>query len=251
MSTTPIDYDRIAAIYDLYATADYDREFFIAEASGADGPVLELTAGTGRLSIPLAQAGVRLTCVDVSAAMLAVLSRKLDVHGLRADVVCADIGELRLPSSFSLAIVPFQAFMEIVGEERQRKALLAVHSCLMPGGRLICTMHNPAVRRVQVDGALRVVGRFPAGSDTLVVSGFEQGGYPVVSRLQFFEWFDGDGWLRSKRVLPMEFEFIEAPRFTAMAVDAGLRLSQLYGDYDRSPFDEQHSPFMIWVLQKA
>lgn len=62
--------------------------------------------------------------------------------------------------------------MEIVGEENQRAALAAVFACLAPGGRFICTLHNPAVRRAQVDGLLRVVGRFPADNGTLVVSGF-------------------------------------------------------------------------------
>ena len=250
MDDMQIDYDRVAEIYDLYVTADYDVPFFLSEAANVDAPVLELTSGTGRLSLPLIQAGVQLTCVDASEGMLDVLSRKLKERGLHADVRCANICHLRLPTSFQLAILPFQSFMEIVGEELQRQALSAVFACLSPGGRFVCTLHNPCVRRTQVDGVLRIVGRFPTSNGTLVVSGFEQGGRPVVTRLQFFEFFGNDGQMRSKLLWPMEFELVEKDQFELMARDAGFRVLQLYGNYDRSPFDVMRSPVMIWVLRK-
>jgi hypothetical protein len=111
-------------------------------------------------------------------------------------------------------------------------------------------MHNPAVRRAQVDGVLRVVGRFPFEGGSLVVSGFEQGGQPVVSRLQFFEFFGPDGRIAWKQLLPMEFEFVEREPFESMAVHAGFRVSHLYGDYQRAAFEPGTSPVMIWVLDK-
>lgn len=250
MTKPQIDYDSIAEIYDLYVTVDYDIPFFLAETANAKGPVLELTAGTGRLSVPLIKAGVRLTCVDSSQGMLEVLSRKLREHGLHAEILCADVCRLQLQTLFELAIFPFQSFMEIVGEERQRTALAAVFACLTPGGRFICTLHNPVLRRAQVDGVLRV-GRFPTQDGTLVVSGSEQGGEPVVTRLQFFEFFEADGHLRSKRLLSMEFAFVEEEHFESMARDVGFRVLELYGNYDRSPFDAVQSPVMIWVLEKG
>jgi SAM-dependent methyltransferase len=245
-----IDYDSIAEIYDLYAATDYDVPFFRSEIRGVTGPILELMAGTGRLSLPLIEAGAALTCVDSSQGMLDVLSRKLAERGLRADVQCQDVCRLDLPTRFELAILPFQAFMEIVGEESQRAALASVYGCLAPGGRFLCTLHNPAVRRAQVDGLLRLVGRFPAEDGTLVVSGVEQGGSPVVKRLQFFELFGADGRLLWKRLLPMEFAFVERDAFEQMARSAGFRIAGLYGSYDRAPFDPVRSPVMIWELAK-
>jgi SAM-dependent methyltransferase len=246
-----IDYDSIASLYDTYVTADYDVPFFVAEVRRVQGPVLELTSGTGRLSVPLVEAGANLTCVDCSQGMLDVLSSKLADRGLQADVCCADLCHLDLTPRFELAILPFQSFMEIVGEQRQRGALAAVHTCLKPGGRFICTLHNPAVRRTQVDGTLRLVGRFPLKGGDLVVSGFEQGGQPVVARLQFFEFFAPDGILVWKRLLAMEFEFVEHEAFEKMARDAGFQVVQFYGDYKRGRFDAAGSPVMIFVLEKA
>ncbi len=245
-----IDYNSIADLYDLYVTADYDIPFFVSETRPVQGAVLELMAGTGRLSLPLIEAGVKLTCVDSSEAMLEVLSRKLKQRGLHADIICADVCQLSLPARFELAILPFQAFMEIIGEADQRAALAAVFKCLAPGGRFICTLHNPAIRRRQVDGLLRLVGQFPTEGGPLVVSGFEQGGTPVVSRQQFFEFFDSEGCLLEKRLLQMKFAFVEKDEFERMVQSAGFRVAQLYGSYDRAPFDPAHSPVMIWILEK-
>lgn len=245
-----IDYDRVAQLYDYYVTADHDIRFYLSEMSKVTGDVLELAAGTGRVSLPLAQAGGRLTCVDVSPGMLEVLSRKLNARGLRAEVLQADVCELKLEPRFHLAIFPFQSFMEIVRRARQRKALSAVWASLVPGGRFICTLHNPAVRRAQVDGQLRVVGRFPTPEGTLVVSGLEVDGQPVVRRLQYFEVYGPDGGLQSRQALPMEFAFVEQDQFAGMANDAGFTIADLYGDYDRSAFDPPTSPVMIWMLQR-
>ena len=77
-----IDYAAIAELYDVYVTADYE-EFFTSAVRDVPGPVLELMAGTGRLSIPLIQAGARLTCVDGAASMLAAAWRPADDSSAR------------------------------------------------------------------------------------------------------------------------------------------------------------------------
>jgi hypothetical protein len=48
-----INYDSVAEIYDLYVTAEHDVPFFLSESVNVDGPVLELTSGTGRVSLSL------------------------------------------------------------------------------------------------------------------------------------------------------------------------------------------------------
>ena len=248
--TSNIDYDSIAELYDLYASADYDYDFFTSQIKTQGTRVLELTSGTGRLSIPLIEAGSNLTCVDLSQGMLAILSEKLRHKNLSAHLVCSDICELCYNSEFELAILPFQSFMELIGKERQHAALAAVFDSLENGGKFICTMHNPKVRRQAVNGNLQIVGHFQKGDGTLIVSGFEQGGTPVVTRHQFFEYFNSSGVLDWKLVFPMRFEFIERQDFQHMAENTGFKVLSLYGNYDRSEFKATKSPVMIWVLEK-
>lgn len=250
MLTKQIDYDSVAELYDLYCSVDYDVEFFVSEVRRVDGPILELMAGTGRLSIPMLQAGAKLTCVDGSKGMLDVFRRKLESRNLKADLHVMDVRRLDLPTRFDLVILPFQSFMELVREEDQRAALHAVHRCLASKGRFICTIHNPVVRRAAVDGVERVVGHFPAGDDTLVVSGFERGGDPVVDRLQFLALYGADGILKWKRLQKQRFTLIQPDDLQAMARDAGFRTAERFGDYQRSAFDPDQSPVLISIFEK-
>ena len=244
-----IDYDPVANIYDIYVAATYDHDFFLSRIT-AGSTVLELTSGTGRLSIPLVKAGVVLTCVDISQGMLDVLERKLQKEGLNARLQCSDVQHLNFAKEFDISILPFQSFMELVGRKKQLNCLRSVYRALVPQGRFFCSMHNPVVRRGTVDGVLRGVGTFKHGLETVVVSGFELGGDPVVKRSQFIECFDEAGQLKSRILQVMEFEFIEESAFREMAMEAGLHVKAVFGGYDGQSFDPVKSPVMIWELIK-
>lgn len=251
LAETLIDYDRVADVYDLYVTQDFDVPFYVEEARKTQGKVLELMCGTGRVSLPLAAAGADLTCVDASEGMLARLEEKLRGRNLTVRVVRADVRHLELPREFDLAMVPAHSFSELVSGRDQELALKAIHGCLRKGGCLICPIQNPEVRARQADGALRLNGTFPTENGTFVVSGFET--YDertgVVNRSQFYEFFDASGNLRAKRLLPMRFALIGESRFRELAEAAGFEVAALYGDYDRSDYRTGSSPYMIWVLR--
>jgi SAM-dependent methyltransferase len=250
-----IDYDSVADVYDLYVSSDLDISFYVEEATKARGKVLELMCGTGRVSIPLLEAGVDLTCVDASAGMLRRLEERLHARNLDARVVRADVRHLDLgEEEFELALIPFHSFSELVSPRDQELALGAVFDCLREGGHLICPLHNPAIRAGSTDGALRSNGSFPtADGGLLVVSGFEtlDEGSGVVDRLQFYEFFNASNELLAKRALPMRFALIDRSGFVELAEAAGFVPVALYGDYGRREYSEESSPFMVWILEKA
>jgi len=100
--------------------------------------------GTGRVSVPLLEVGVDLTCVDASAGTLARLEERLHARKLKARVVRADIRHLDLgEEEFELALVPFHSFSELVSPRDQELALRAVHGCLGEGGRLVLPASQP------------------------------------------------------------------------------------------------------------
>jgi SAM-dependent methyltransferase len=251
-----IDYDRVADVYDLYVTTDLDVGFYVEEATKVQGKVLELMCGTGRVSIPLLEAGVDLTCVDASAGMLArledrLLARKLEARVVRADVRHLDLGE---KEEFELVLVPFHSFSELASPRDRELAMRAVFGCLREGGRLVCPLHNPAIRARSADGALRFnSSSLTTDGGRLVISGFEtlDESSGVVDRLQFYEFFDASNELLAKRVLPMRFALIDKRGFVELADSAGFVPVALYGDYGRNEYSEESSPFMVWILEKA
>lgn len=251
-----MNYAQVASLYDAYVRVDFDLPFFLEETRGANR-VLELTAGTGRLSIPLAGAGVELTCVDSSREMLAILKRKLAERGLSATVHELDVRTLSLAGPFDRVLLPFQSFAEILEPEDQRRVLAGVHRVLAPAGRFVVTLHNPPVRLASVDGRPVHLGDFPLperdGGGRLFLSAVQRydAARAVVSGAQFYEVYGPDGVLHSKRFVDVEFCLHERAAFERLTADAGFTVQALYGDYARAPFDEAASPFMIWVLERG
>lgn len=250
-----IDWARIADLYDTYVKSDLDVPFFTGEAGKTTGEVLELMSGTGRVSIPLLKDGVKLTCVDASAEMLAVLQTKLKEQHLCAPVHQLDVRTLNLGKTFDLIFIPFHSFAELLTVSDQRKVLASVRQHLTPAGRFICTLHNPRVRLKRVDGQLRLWGNYARenGAGTLLFWGVESldSDHHSVNGLELFEEYDPAGRLQSKRMLELHYRVVERREFEDLFSAAGLKCESLYGDYERAEFQEATSPFMIWTLRKS
>ena len=249
-----MDYSRVAHLYDTYVQTELDIPFFLKEAKKAHGPVLELTAGTGRVSLALLRAGVDLTCVDSSAAMLEVFREKLCAEGLSAELICADMCRLSLGRQFALVFIPFHSFAEITDQARARQALQAIGGHLSPTGRFICTLHNPPMRLKWVTREKRKLGDFAlADRHLLTLSSVED--YDAVSGCvhgtQFYETRDYEAHLVAEMAVPLQFRLYTHYEFRSLAEAEGFIPIQLYGDYSCAPFEPDSSPFMIWVLQKG
>ncbi len=249
------DYGIVADLYDIYVPVTDDIAFFVNEAKKCSGKVLELMAGTGRVSLPLVEAGVKLTCVDISAELLAILRDKLAQRGLAASVYQSDVCELDLGKQFDLVIIPFNSFAHLVSVQDQRSALEHIRRHVTPNGRFILTLGNPAKRRASVDGKLRLFRKYPrgAGQGTLLLwllENFSPTDDHIVEMSEFFEEYDARGVLQSKRLTELRFRLTTKEEFEQAAKAVGFAVTALYGDYAYSKFYEDSSAMMIWTLRK-
>jgi ubiquinone/menaquinone biosynthesis C-methylase UbiE len=247
-------YTRIADLYDTFVQTDVDIPFFLDEARAVGGELLELMAGTGRVTVPLVEAGVRVTCLDNAPEMLTILEKKLKQRGLTAEVRLMDASDFSLDKQFDLIIIPFHAFPEITALADQQRALARIHAHLSAQGRFVCTLHNPGVRLRSVDGQLHLIANRALPDDTgrLLVWILQtcDAHSRLVTVTEFFEEYDTVGMLTAKRFTEIRFHLLEKSLFEASFRQAGFEPVALYGDYARSPFVESESPFMIWVLRK-
>jgi SAM-dependent methyltransferase len=125
------------------ATRD-DVPFYVERASGADGPVLELACGTGRVHLDLLAAGVDADGFDRSAATLRELRRSARERGLDPAVWQADMTAFAVDRAYDLAICPFNAFQHLRSTEEQLSTLRNVHDALAPGGRFVFDVFVPS-----------------------------------------------------------------------------------------------------------
>ena len=148
----PTEYDAFADTYDAEVQATADIGFYTELAQAAPPPVLELAVGTGRVSFPIARAGVPVIGIDQSAAMLAVARKKLAQEPeLPVRLGEADMHDFDLPDvkgKIGLAIIPARSFMHLVTVDAQIKCLRGVHRHLVDRGRLALNFFVPDVTTI-------------------------------------------------------------------------------------------------------
>jgi ubiquinone/menaquinone biosynthesis C-methylase UbiE len=181
---------------DLYdavtpASLDGDVEWYCLKAKASGGPVLELGAGTGRVTLAIAAAGVSVHALDASETMMNALRAKLaaeppDVRS-RVSLVVADMRTFALPERFALVIAPFRAFLHNLTEADQVACLERARQHLRPRGRVAFNLFHPSLEYMANHaGPLAGVWRW-AGTYSLPGNGFvvrsEANRYDTIRRL--------------------------------------------------------------------
>ncbi len=113
-----------------------DVPFYVALAREADGPIVELAIGNGRVAIPVAQAtGRRVIGIDTSPAMLEQARVRAAEAGVELDLRQGDMRELALEEPAALIYCPFRALLHLQTWADRRRTFERVAASLLPEGR--------------------------------------------------------------------------------------------------------------------
>jgi SAM-dependent methyltransferase len=138
-----------------YKARRHDVDFYVRLARERGGPVLEYGAGNGRVTLPIARAGVAIHGVDLSRAMLDHLGEKLSKEPpqVRARVAFThgDMRAVALAAAFPLVIAPFNAFLHLYERSDVERFLERVRAHLAPGGRFVFDFSLPQPRDLARD----------------------------------------------------------------------------------------------------
>ncbi|HEX2345787.1 MAG TPA: class I SAM-dependent methyltransferase, partial [Gaiellaceae bacterium] len=148
-------YDEIAAFYDPWSrSVTEDVAFYVDNALASGGPVVELAVGTGRIGVPIAEAGIRVIGVDSSPAMLRVARAAAESAGV-SELLDLRLGDLREPpvsERVPLAICPFRSLLHMDSEAEKLRALRAAGALLEPGGRFVFDVFAPSRDDIEETG---------------------------------------------------------------------------------------------------
>jgi SAM-dependent methyltransferase len=113
-----------------------DVAFYVGLAREADGPVVELAVGNGRVAIPVARAtGQRVIGLDSSPAMLSLARAGAAGAGVELDLREADVRDLSLEEPAGLIYCPFRSLLHLATWADRRRTFERVAASLRPGGR--------------------------------------------------------------------------------------------------------------------
>ncbi|MFC8681665.1 class I SAM-dependent DNA methyltransferase [Microbacterium ureisolvens] len=115
----------------------------LAELAGG-GPAVEFAIGTGRVAIPLREAGVPVSGIELSHAMIARLREKVgegDIPVVQGDMATASAGE-----GFALAYLVFNTISNLLTQEEQVECFRNAARHLARGGRFVIELWVPQLR---------------------------------------------------------------------------------------------------------
>lgn len=116
-----------------YQNKDIAYWINFAKETGAES-ILELGAGSGRITIPLLESGYNVTALDYSEKMLEKLSKNYYGNGGELSIVNADMCDFSILDTYDLCIVTYSSFQHILNKEDQLKCLNLIKNHLRPLG---------------------------------------------------------------------------------------------------------------------
>lgn len=229
-------------IWDEYAAQHYDSPgegMFADDVLGptvevlrdlaGGGPVVEFAVGTGRVAIPLAEAGVAVAGIELSTAMIARLREKVRPDAL--PVVEGDMTSASAGSGFALAYLVFNTISNLLTQDEQVECFRNAARHLAPGGRFVIELWVPQVRALA-----------PGYKATVEVS---EPGYLLVDTIDTLGQFLTSHHVsfdpevtgsREARIGRSPHRYIWPSELDLMARLAGFRLESRWAEWDRGEF---------------
>jgi SAM-dependent methyltransferase len=232
--------DRWADVYDGDAEFDPPPEVDFLIDYAADGRVLELAIGTGRVGVPLAARGVDLAGIETSAAMVERMRAK--PGGARIPVVIGDMADVAIDGPFRMVYLVFNTLFNLLDPARQADCFRNVTRVLEPDGVFIleCFVPDPA----KFDRGQRVEAT-DVTEDSATINVYVHDAPAQRYNKQTIT-FTSAGI----EMLPTALRYSWPSEIDLMAQLAGLRLAERYSTWDRRPFGAD-SPRHISVYRRA
>jgi SAM-dependent methyltransferase len=249
-------FDAFARYYDAdFGLFEDDIPFYRELARRCGGPILEPMCGSGRLLMPLARAGYRLTGIDISPMLLELAHDKLATAGLLGQVELqeADIRHATPAGPFSLAVVALNSFMHLATTNDQLAALGQIRAALRPDGLLALDLFNPDLRALAAYNNELVFDKPLTLADGTHTHKFvTQQADPAAQTLyiQFiYDELGAEGRVR-RSVLPFTLRWLYRYELEHLLARAGFVLEAVYGSYDLDEYGAA-SELMLAVARKT
>jgi SAM-dependent methyltransferase len=236
-------YASVAEVYDLsYGDFLDDVDFYDNLARVGGGAVLELGAGSGRVAIPLAQAGYEVVGIDESPSMLAVARRRLESLQLRKgklELLAGDMRDFDLGRKFGLVFIAADTFQHLLTTVDQGMCVASVARHLAPGGIFAMSIRSPATVSWEDGGAAPLVLDWTktdpeTGDLVMKFISAEPDPQRMVRRMTYFYDRLRDGVVH-RSVFRTDLRYSTQAEIELLLQQKGLRVTHVYGDYDLSP----------------
>lgn len=203
--------------------------------------ILDAGCGLGRISVELALCGAQVTGVDMIRPFLEAGAEAATAEKVEIEWVQADLRNFVRPAAFDIAVNMYTSFGYCKTIQEDAQILHNIAESVKPGGFFI----------------LEMLGREIAVRDFTAGEWFERAGYTVLTDFSVEGAWEGlrSHWqLYTKEGLKADHCFVQrlyaATELRELLLKAGFHSVEIYGDFDRSPYNEK-ARTMILLAQKS
>jgi len=239
-------HNKIASVYDYFQKGiKGDIEFYLGYFKKFKGKILEIGAGTGRITIPLVKAGYDVTALDLAPKMLKILDKKAKQEKIRT--ICADMRNFKTPEKFDATIITFRTFQHMYTVKDQLQSLTNIKKHLKANGVLIFDVYNPNFKFI-LEGNWQW-----KKDDEMNLPGVKQkvlvefrNRYDMAEQMMYqdfrFNYPNG-----KKEIFPIQMRFFFRFEIEHLLKIVGFKIKNLYGNFQKEKF-KNNSSEMIWEV---
>jgi len=242
-----IDLPYVCEYYDYIFRDLKDIGFYVDHALKTGGPVLELGSGSGRILVPVARAGVKITGVDLSDRMMDLCRIKLESESVRtrqnARIVKSDMCGFDLGERYSLVIIPFSTFQYFLEVPDQRSCLESAAGHLEAGGTFVLSVFNESIERLSDEGIFEefdITPEFTMPDGRRVFRRFRYIERDYTKQVEIKEsifYISYPDGRRERLVHRFAMRYFFQFELIHLCECAGLHVTGVYSDYAYRPFD--------------
>jgi SAM-dependent methyltransferase len=222
-----------------------DIPFYLRQARKYGEPVLELACGTGRITIPIAEQGIKITGLDISEPMLSQARKKAAAKRVNVEWVQADCRNFKLGKKFRLIFLPFNSITHLHDLESIEACFFCAKRHLARDGRFIIDVFVPAMGILMRDPSKRYpVAEYPDPDGKGTVTITENNVYDGAAQMNRIKWYYSIGGGK---------EFIKENNmrmFFPQELDAllkynGFVIENKFADYGEAPFSSDSGKQLV------
>lgn len=237
--------------YDLLCESlDYGRAFYGELARSANGPILDVACGTGRLLIPFLKEGLDVEGLDLFEPMLARLRTKAAACGLHPRVHRSDMSQFKLDRQFALVMIPFNAFVHNMTADAQ---LGCLHSCrdhLRAGGLLAFDSYFPSPEIILAPNGQRwFEGEVSHPKTGLPLRCYDTRTFDLVAQVQHsineIEFLDAAGNVTATVASESAARWIYKCEMELLMRLSGFARWEICGGFDRRPLHQANDSMVV------
>ncbi len=243
-------------LYDLlYQDVTEDISMYLKLLKGHEN-ILEFGAGTGRVTIPLAEDGHNIDAVDIEINMLEKLSKRIENDSnlfQRINPILGNMCGYNSKKAYDAIIIPLTSFNYLLTEEDQILCLKSVFSNLKDDGfAIIELLSNNTYDDVELGNKFRFVKKIKL-SNNQYYEYYRSTSLDMknrkITQKRLFQLYENNQLIKEENFI-WKNRFVTVEDFKGLALRVGLDVEKVYGNCNLEEFNGDSEDVFVKVRRR-